>query len=284
LKINVYTESKTYSGDIITLIMELKGLSFIHAIKALHKLLGLKYEILSKQKENKIDILEIFKKVSCPQYNNNNIDLKIYDEKILDKFINKPNIWWFREGIPQDIQEKFKLGYCPYSSRITIPQRYWSGGDNDFIGCKGRTTLKDYEILGIPKYNAIIPFPKTLNVYGLQENYHDIQKAGEVIVFESEKSVLKMATWKYNNAVAILGHDISIEQVNILISLDVDICIAFDEDITEEYVIETCNKFKIMRNVSYIINKYDLLKSKMSPVDNKKKVFDYLYKYKVKVK
>lgn len=282
LRSSMYSLENEMHGDIFTLIMDLKDKEFVSAIRYVHRILGLKYEIFSNPKEDKKDILEVFKKVKSNNYNIKK-QLTVYDESILQNFINKPNIWWIREGIPQDIQEKFKLGYCPNSNRITIPIRYWCGGEDDYIGCKGRTVLKDYELLGVPKYIALINFPKTMNIYGLQENYKEIQRIGKVIVFESEKSVLKMASCGHNNAVAIMGHKLSQEQLNILIGLDVEICFALDKDISEEFVIRECKKFNKTRSLSYTKDKYDILKEKMSPIDRGKKVFDYLYKHRVKV-
>jgi DNA primase len=284
LGVKIYSLEKEVKGDIFTLVMQLKDCSFKKAIKFVHEVLNIPYTIFSKPKEEeKKDILQIFKKMTKNQNHYSN-QLKIYDEKMLNKYINLPNIWWIREGITPDVQEKFKLGYSPYDHRITIPQRWWCGGENDYIGCKGRTILEDYDLLGVAKYMALTTnFYKTLNIYGLQENYQSIQELGEVIVFEGEKSVLKMATWKYNNAVAILGHELSQEQINILIGLDVDICLAFDKDVKEEFVRESCKKFNRLRRLTYIYDKDDILSNKMSPVDKKKRTFDFLYKHRIKI-
>ncbi len=286
LNIKIYSLDKEIKGDIFTLVMkikEFKDTEFWKAIKLIHEILDIPYTIFSKPKEDdKKDILQVFKRVATKKHYSS--ELKIYDEKMLKNFINLPNIWWIKEGIIPEVQERFKLGYSPQDHRITIPQRWWCGGENDFIGCKGRTVFEDYDLLGIPKYMALTKnFFKTLNVYGLQENYQSIQEAGEVIVFEAEKSVLKMATWKYNNAVAILGHDLSPEQIDILIGLDVDICIAFDKDVSQEFIIESCKRFKRLRRLTYIFDKDDILDDKMSPVDKRKKTFDFLYKYRLKI-
>jgi DNA primase len=282
LKTTVYSSEKEVGGDIFTLIMKIKSISFPKSVVYMHKLLGIPYELFSKPIEKPYNPIDVFTSVLSRSYDYN-ATLKVYDEKMLKPFINLPNIWWLKEGIPPNIQEKFKLGYCPQSHRITIPQRYWCGGENDYIGCKGRTIFEEWELLGIPKFSALVKFSKTLNVYGLQENYEAIQKAGEVIVFEAEKSVLKMASWGYNNAVAISGHELSIEQIKILIGLDVDIVIAYDKDITEGFIKEACGHFTKMRRTSYIFDRDDVLDNKMSPVDKRKRTFDFLYKHRIAI-
>jgi DNA primase len=283
LSIRIYTLEREVKGDIFTLAMTINQetdakYTFVKAVKDIHRMLNLPYELFSKPKEdeNKVDALAVFKRFKTNK-KDKEPDLHIYNESMLDKFINLPNIWWLKEGIVPEVQKRFKLGYCPYSHRITIPQRYWCGDENDYIGVKGRTILEDYKILGIPKYMALIPFAKTKNIYGLQENYQAIQEKGEVIVFEAEKAVLKMATWKYNNAVAILGHELSQEQINILIGLNVDIVLAFDKDLSEAFLIDACKRFGKVRRLSYLFDKHDILEAKMSPTDRRRKIFDYLY-------
>jgi len=41
------------------------------------------------------------------------------------------------------------------------------------------------------KYFITPGMRKEINIYGLWENYKDIQKAGYIVIFEAEKSVLK---------------------------------------------------------------------------------------------
>jgi DNA primase len=43
-----------------------------------------------------------------------------------------------------------------------------------------------------------------------------------------------------------------------------------------------CDKFYGIRPIYYIYDKYNLLKDKESPADANNKIFNYLFKYKVK--
>lgn len=282
LKTKMYAKDNIVKGDIITLAMELKNYKFINALKHIHETLGLKFvKILPKTTQEKYDPLAIFKKAKN-KINNADLELKIYDEKILDNYLINPNIWLIKEGIAPDTQIKFNVGFCHQQSRIVIPHKFWSGGDNDYVGIMGRTIIEEYKLLDIPKYYPLLAFPKSLNLYGLQENYSEIQKAGVVVVFESEKSVMKMDTWKYRNAVALGGKEITPEQIKILVSLNVEICFAFDVGISEEYILDCCSKFKYLRNTSYIFDRDELLLPKMSPVDRRIKTFNYLFNNRIR--
>ena len=284
-----HPEKKIQGGDIFTLVMELKGFNFYDSIVYLHNVLGLEFSSqanfkINKDKNKKKDMLEVFKKVKRRKFDV--AEVQLFNEDILSScsYIQYPHISWVREGIMPYTCEEFNIGYNIKRKRIVIPERYWSGSRNDYIGIMSRTVIKDYKILGIPKYIPLKPFPKSMNVYGLQENYKYIQESGYVVVFEGQKSVLKRHSLLDKTCVSIGSHDISDEQVKILISLNVEIIIAFDKGIKMEHILYTCKKFDKVRNVSYIYDKYDLLKDKDSPVDAGNKIYDYLLKYKIKYK
>ena len=64
-----------------------------------------------------------------------------------------------------------------------------------------------------------ILYIKSLNLFGLYENYDSIQKAKQVTVVEAEKSVLKRDSLNDSTLVALSGHTMSEEQAAILIGL-----------------------------------------------------------------
>ena len=269
-------------GDIFIIPMIIRNESFGKSNKYLHQLLNLKYEFnIKKPTKEKSDILDIFTKVKKIRHIVNQ-DNHIYDENILREYIDLPHISWIREGIMPFTCKKFNIGYSYDKKRIIIPWRYWCGDENDYVGIVGRTTIPNYDILGIPKYFGIQPFPKSMNLYGLQENYMSIQSAGYVVVGESEKYVLKRHSRKDETCVAIGSHSISEEQVKILLGLNVDIIISFDKDIDIQTIRKECEKFYKIRNVYYIYDKWDLLNDKMSPSDLPNKKYEFMLKYKIK--
>lgn len=163
-----------------------------------------------------------------------------------------------------------------------IPERWWCGSDDDYVGIIGRTTVKNFELFDIPKYFPLVAFPKGRNIYGLNENYEAIQKAGYVVVFESQKSVLKRYSRLDETGVSIGGSTVSDEQAKILIGLNVDIILCFDNGLSRNHIRSQCEKFYGMRNVSYTFDTWGVLKEKESPADRESKVFNHFIKYRIK--
>ena len=284
LKVKTYSSEETKSGDIITLVMDIKEISFPKAIKYIHKILELKYIPFKQNKEDKpkFDLLRIFKKASGEYKDYSDEGLKILEEDITREYIKYPYIEWVREGITPKTQDIFGVGYSFKSNRVVFPHRYWCGNENDYVGLIGRTLIKNYDMFDIPKYFPLHKYLKSKNLYGLQENYEGIQKAGYVTVFESEKSVLKRYSRNDFTGVALCCHELSIEQAKILISLDVDIVIALDKDISLDFVRSICDIFYGIRPIYYIYDEYSLLDEKDSPADKHDKIYKVLFNRKVK--
>jgi len=278
------SDNNIVRGDLLTLIMHLKNITFPAANKYLHEILGIKYTKFNIKTKDKIkkDPLEIFTQIR-KRHNTpiNAYEFELHNEDILDDYIPYTHITWFREGIMPWTSDEFAIGYSPERKRIIIPHRYWCGNKNDYLGIFGRTTVEHYELFDIPKFIGIKPYPKSMNLYGLQENYEHIQKFGYVVVFEAEKSTLKRHSLNDKTCVSICSHELSNEQVKILIGLDVEIIIAMDKDISINHIRSMCNKFYNIRNISYIYDKWELLKEKDSPADIKNKFYQFLLKHRI---
>lgn len=270
------------NGDIFTLVMIIKNISFGEANKYIHHILGLKYIYSSKKNnEEKYDPLRIFKKIKKKR-RSSNVDIPIYDESCMKEYIDLPYIGWIREGIMPNACKRFNIGYSYDRKRIVIPERKWDGGENEYIGISGRTTVPNYEMFDIPKYFKLSDtYPKGLNIYGLNENYKSIQEAGYAIIMESQKSVLKRYSRKDETGVAIGNCELTDTQVKILISLNVEICICLDEGIDINHIRKECEKFYHIRPVSYMYDSWGLLKkgSKDSPADMENKIFNFMFKH-----
>ena len=283
LGVTNWTREKEFgdNSDIITLVQYNKSLSFIEAIKYLHKILDLPFEFKRKEdKQKKIDPLSVFKRVLKYSRRAVNVDdIKVLEDKLLDDFVPMLHIDWFHEGIMPWTREKFKLAYSYKHKRIIVPLRYWATGE--LLGFNQRTTVENYDEFNIKKYFITPTYPKALNLYGLYENYNEIQKAGYVVVAESEKSVLKRDSLGDGTVVALSGKSMSDEQVRILIGLNVEIIIALDKDVDINEVRHMCNKFKNIRKVSYIHDFMGILGDKDAPMDARNKDYQFLLESRV---
>ena len=281
LSVTIRNSDGSKRGDIFTLVMTLKNISFGKANKFIHSTLGLKYSYNKNDKEEKSDPLAIFKKIKRKRYVIDK-DVPIYDDSCMTEYIDLPHIDWIREGVMPFACKRFNIGYSYDRKRIVIPERKWDGDDNEYIGISGRTTVPNYEMFDIPKFFKLSnTYPKGLNIYGLNENYKTIQEAGYAVALEAQKSVLKRYSRKDGTAVAIGNCEFTEEQVRILISLDVEIVVALDEGIDINHNRQECEKFYPIRKVSYMYDKWGLLEkgSKDSPADKENKIYNFMLKH-----
>lgn len=192
------------------------------------------------------------------------------DEKILNRYFSRLYIGWFREGIMPWTRDKFDIRWNDKESRVVIPIRHWETGE--LVAINQRTTVENYELLGIEKYRLTAGYQKSLNLYGLYENKNDILEKGYVVVYEAEKSVLKRDSHNDPTGVAIGGKTLSDRQTEILLGLNVDVVISLDNDVTTKFIEEVwhmCEKLyqKNSRNVYYTIDNHGLLGEKDSIAD-----------------
>ena len=286
--LNYYSYSRNINvdegKDLFYLIQVTKKLTFAETMKYVHKLLGLRYTFKKEKTKEDIDEkynpLAIFQNVEKRRKSVNVLDFKPLDENILEDYEPTIHIDLFREGIIGKTIKKFGLMYSYKWKRSIFPHRFWSTGE--LIGINARSSIEDCEELGISKYFITPGMPKSINLYGLYENYKDIEKAGYITIFEAEKSVLKRDSLNDSTGVALSGHSISDEQVRIILGLNIrEVVIALDKDVPLEEVWHICEKFFRQRKVSFIWDRHNLLGPKDSPADATNKVYKFLYKYRI---
>lgn len=285
LNVKNYTRDNKFDerSDIFTLVqynlgVQKKPNSFYDAIKFVHSVLGLKFSYKKeeiKQQQEKPDPLMRFKMIKRRNQICIANDYDALNESVINNYVPYPHISFAREGIMPWTWKKFGIGYSYHKQRTVIPLRYWLTGE--LLGFNMRTSVENYDVLGIKKYWITPGYPKQINLYGLWENKEEISKSGHVTVFEAEKSVLKRDTLGDYSCVAVSGHAISREQQSVLIGLGVEIVIAFDKDIDIDYLRYCCEQFYRIRRVSYIYDKNGLLSEKDSPADARNKVYKYLF-------
>lgn len=225
------------------------------------------------------------------------IELKIFDKKVLDIFYNGFPREWAEESITATAAYEFDIKQDPLNQRTIIPQ---FDINNNLIGIRARNFSKE-ALEGGFKYTPIrvggvdYRFTTGQNLYGLSVNKENIEKYKYAVVFEGEKSVLKMNSWFDNStAVSMNGSNFTEYHLALLKSLNIDaIYFAFDKEFHGNY--EGRQYLKKVRSIIqkargvigdvYLIWDTDgLLEYKDSPVDQGKKVYEELKRKAVKIK
>lgn len=260
--------------DIFTLIQYVVGNTLTEAIGIVCKVCGVKYTSSGKKviKSDAYDFLRKFKRsLKKEEYIEEEV---ILPESFTGRFVREDCKLWLDDGVSSVSQEKFGVGFDTLDLRITFPIRNETG---ELMTFKGRTVDKDYKINGVPKFINYYPCFNNNYLFGYYENSFDIAMADEIIIFESEKSILKMDGFGINNCLATNKKVISPIQVKKLLKLGKTIVIAFDRDVTEEMIFIEAKKFSGLIKVYYIIDDLDLLNKKDSPCDKQVEVWDRLY-------
>lgn len=270
-------------SDIISLTQYNKKCSFVDAVKYLHNILGLELTPYKKEeKKEKPDPLAVFENaINRHRAIVDVAEIQAIKEEAINDYVPLLYIDWLREGIMPWAAKKFGLAYSYKYHRVVIPIRYWL--DGTLVGFNQRTTVENYEELGIRKYFLTASYRKSLNLYGLWENREEIKDKKTVVICESEKSVLKRYSRNDGTCVALQGKKLSDEQRRIIIGLNVnEVIIALDNDVPIEEVRHICEQFYHIRNVSYVKDRWNLLGDKDAPADAENKVYNFLIKHRVK--
>lgn len=270
-------------SDIISLTQYNKKCSFVDAVKYLHNILGLELTPYKKEeKKEKPDPLAVFENaINRHRAIVDVTEIQAIKEEAINDYVPLLYIDWLREGIMPWAAKKFGLAYSYKYHRVVIPIRYWL--DGTLVGFNQRTTVENYEELGIRKYFLTASYRKSLNLYGLWENREEIEDKKTVVICESEKSVLKRYSRNDGTCVALQGKKLSDEQRRIIIGLNVnEVIIALDNDVPIEEVRHICEQFYHIRNVSYVKDRWNLLGDKDAPADAENKVYNFLIKHRVK--
>ena len=198
-----------------------------------------------------------------------------YDDDVMEQYEAQARQLdvWRDEGIMNEQLVKYQVRYDPDCNRIVFPIRNVAG---NIINIAGRTLDPNWKEKKIRKYSYYGSLGVLDTLYGLYENRAEIQRKGEVIVFEGAKSVMKAEGWGYKNCVAALTSRINPYQLRIFLMLGCRVVIAFDSDVEAEKI-DTTKKLARFVPVEVICDTEGLLEPKMSPVDAGKEVWESLY-------
>lgn len=223
------------------------------------------------------------------------VKLPTYPNGIIDCFIKYYPVEWLNDGISKETMDKFNIRFSTIQNKIIIPHY---NVNNELVGIRGRA-LDNWEIENVGKYlpvqieNKWYSHPLSLNLYGLNITKDNIKKQGYCFLFEGEKSVLQMDSFKQPNCgVAVCGSQFNKHALKILLTEcnPKEIVICFDkEELPNSHkyfdkLYSIGRKYQNYCNFSFIYDRDNLLELKDSPTDKGEEVFNKLLKKRVKVR
>ena len=213
---------------------------------------------------------------------NSELEVTTYPEEILEQYGNTPNLLWLKDGISLETQRKWGVGYDCASQRITLPIRT---STNEIMAVKGRANFELDEFT--PKYLYLVNGPMSQTLFGYSENYSSLYE-NDIMVVESEKSVLKLDSWGYNNVVALGSNSLSTTQTKLLMSLNPkSVIFMLDKSLPLENTKRNADLLKTFCAMRQLEIKYWdwtdnlTLDEKSAPCDDTKEEFEYILRNEV---
>lgn len=224
------------------------------------------------------------------------VELKLFDESIL-QYLPRPRILpWEEEGISAEVMEARGICYNPCTQGIIIPHY---DIDGQLIGIRERTLIEENETYG--KYRPAIfngkmyNHPLGFNLYNLNFSKENIKTIKKAIIWEGEKSCLLYASYfgiENDISCAACGSSLINHQVKLLLSLGVEeIIIGFDKQFKEigdeewkrwtKKLTDIHTRYGANCQISYLFDKGNLLDYKDSPIDKGPDVFMQLFKERI---
>ena len=265
------------SGDLFSVIMREKNLSFPQALKYISKICDIDVTESKYRPPFNGFYKKLIREMQEPE-----TSMQTYGEDILREYSDKFNTMFFNDGISYETQAKFNVGYDLWTNRITVPEYTLDG---KLCGIMGRSI--DTECPKEERWLPIIPCSRSLTLYGYHTNYGNIQNKNLCIVGESEKFPQQLDSFGCYLGLASCGCHLSDTQAKYIKGLLVDKTIlAYDEGLTQEYIHEEAKKLKVnnaifSNKVGYIFDKEHIvlpIGSKASPSDFGREAFSYLIK------
>ena len=201
--------SRGVSTDIISYIIQEKNVTFRDVLQETKKILGLGNDWRPQQRK------ALFGGIYSNINNTNReVQLKTYDESVLDRYENIGNLRFLNDGISLDAQKFFGLRFSVADNAIIIPIHNEFG---DLIGVKARVNGIPEE--GESKYYYPIPVQASQTLYGYATNYQHLYGADTIYVGESEKFCQQLYTMGIRNCVSMGSHTLSEKQAKLLLQL-----------------------------------------------------------------
>ena len=222
-----FREGKAF--DTISLVQHVKHIDFNQAVSYICSVLHLQVDQIeeNEQLDNWAELRRFL-----PNAEPEPDKLLTYDKSVLSLFDHLYPQEWLDYGISADILDKFGIGWYARQACISIPVVF----NGQLVGVRGRYTREQDVAKG--KYRpictldgTILKFPSSACLYGYDQNKAAIEKSRQVVLFESEKSVLKAPSYNLYNSLAVFGSNISKQHIQLLLELGVnDVVLCMDSD------------------------------------------------------
>ena len=265
-------------GSIINWLVDYEGLTYENAINKASLLANVDLTKMCQSQTVKF-LRQVNRRIAKTE----TFQHEILDKSILQQYKKSEITEWLAEGIPQDILDLYEVMIDDKSNRIIYPVYTLQG---ELINIKARTRFTEYKKMHLQKYINYYKVGCLDYFQGLNISINDVLECGEIIIFESIKSVMKLRSNSIKNSASAEKHSLTDEQISLLLKLRVNIVLAYDKDVTFADIKEDVDKLKRFTNVYVMMDKEGLLggkDSKNSPIDLGYEIYQKMYENKKKI-
>lgn len=293
-KLYYYSETHSfvcYTGscgtmDVFTVVQKANHTSFFEAFKFIQNFFGIttKYHEVHLVENPVAQLKKKLHQNTIPQ-------LKTLNPNIINSYYQFADPSWLAEGITSQTMQRYNIRYSIMDHSIIIPH---FDVNNNLVGVRERNLSKDAidagrKYIPVRWHHQLLNYPTGNNLYGLNQNINQIKQSGQIILFEAEKSVLKLdsSVGNLNNSVALDGSNLTTTQIEMLKQLNVsEVVVALDKEfqhpfsreerIYAEKIQSQFYRLKPRFNVSIVWDVDDSLNYKDSPIDQGIETFKHL--------
>lgn len=206
--LNVKDYPRAISKDIISYIMDQRGVEFTDVINTIKQILCITDFYFQKERPKIFG--GFYDKI---RKKNEPAPIRTIDEGLLDKYERVGNLKFLKDHITLEAQQYFNIRYDVKTQGIVIPIYTQLG---QLMGIKVRCNYDDPD--NPMKYWYAEPCQMSHTLYGFSQNYSYLQQ-GTILIFESEKSVMQCYGYGIRNCVALGSGSISLRQCKMILEL-----------------------------------------------------------------
>ena len=253
----VHDYPKAIVCDIFNYVIKMRGKTFKEVFSEAKRILGIDSSYFYEERTT-APFGGFYRNIKRQK----DVQLKTYDDSILDDYIPCGNERFLRDGISLETQRKFNIGFSVVDQAITIP--IWDEVGN-LIGVKMRCNHDVQD--GEQKYWYDFPTMMSQTLYNYANSYEHLESADIIYILEAEKGCMQyISKLGLYNCVGLGSGSISKKQVQMLLSLNPN-KIVFLHDVSYE-------KEAIMKNIQ-TVKAYSRMKQiDVGYWDNEKKGYE----------